>query len=323
VTEQLASGAFRAFGKHPSQADFVRWGAHTDALSSFDDWLTECVEWAHARGGDAWRAAFRAGSVRAFLHRVGASGRSPAFIAGAIAPSNDQAGRLFPISVSVPVELGLDLERSPQLLPLLCEGIWQAAGACASALSLTPTADVAAYLAALQPIESPSFVDAERSYAAWGEQLPLLELWALISPAQPREVLRDALRLLLEAVRPHRGESADTLLSLRLPLGAAGGAAVCFWLDVIRRLIGWQRTVPSFYWSHDGTEGQLTVHLGVAPPATVSELWLPSGARDEYCSLSLPVPESTLQVLPALSPACEQTLREPTSVSAFLASLSA
>ncbi|HET7538603.1 MAG TPA: type VI secretion system-associated protein TagF [Polyangiaceae bacterium] len=322
MSEQLSTSAFRTFGKHPSQPDFVHCGPRTDALSSYDDWLTQSVEWAHARGGDAWRAAFRAGTVRAFLHRVGAPGRSAAFIAGAIAPSQDQAGRLFPISVSMLVQLGLELERSPQLLPLLCEEIWQSAGQCAAALSLTPTADVAAHLAALPPAESPSFVDAEHSYAGWGDQLPLLELWALIAPGQPREALGDAIRLLLEAVRPHRGESADTFLSLRLPLGAAGGAAVCFWLDAVRRLIGWQRTVPSFYWSHDGTEGQLTVHLGSAPPATISELWLPTSSRDEFCSLGLPIPESTLEMLPALPPASAQALREPTSVSAFLASLS-
>ena len=321
MSEQLAVGAFRAFGKHPSQADFVHCGAHTGPLATFDDWLTQCVEWAHARGGDAWRAAFRAGTVRAFLHRLGAAGRPVTFIAGVVAPSSDQAGRLFPISVSVPVQLGLEIERSPQLLPLMCEGIWQAAGECAAALSLTPTADVPAYVAALAPSESPGLDDAERAYAAWGEQLPLLELWALIAPAQPGEVLRDALRLLSEAVRPHRGESSDTLLSLRLPLGTAGGAAVCFWLDVIRRLIGWQRTVPSFYWSHDGTDGQLTVHLGSAPPAAISELWLPSNTRDEFCSLALPIAEVSLQMLPPLPPACEQAVRESSSVSAFLASL--
>jgi len=323
VSEPLAVGVFRAFGKHPSRADFVHWGgAHTDALSAFDDWLTASVEWAHARSGEAWRQAFREGTVRAFLHRVSAPGRPDSFIAGALAPSHDQAGRLFPITVSVPVQLGSDIERAPQLLPLLCEGIWAGTGQCASALSATPGADVGAYVEALPPAETPNFVDAERAYAAWGEQLPLLELWALIAPAQPRESLRDALRLLSEAVRPQRGESSDTLLSLRLPLGAAGGAAVCFWLDVIRRLIGWQRTVPSFYWSHDGAEGQLTVHLGTAPPATVSELWLPSSTRDEFCALALPLAASALQMLPGLPPACEQALFQPSSVAAFLATLS-
>ncbi len=123
-------------------------------------------------------------------------------------------------------------------------------------------------------------------------------------------------------MQPHRGEFPNTQVSLRVPLGAAGGAAVCFWPDLVRRLSGWQRTVPSFYWSHDGAEGQLTVHLGSAPPATVSELWLATATRDEFCSVGAPVAESVLELLPALSPRCENALREPSSVAAFLAALS-
>lgn len=315
-------GAFRAFGKLPSQADFVHWGSNSEALAGFDDWLTQSVEWAHARGGEAWRAAFRAGTARAFLQRMEPAADAATFIVGALAPSQDEAGRLFPISIAAPVRLDPDFKRSPQLLPLICETLWQAAGECVAQLAVTPADQGGALLAGLPATEEPSFADAEYAYGAWGDQLPLVELWALIAPGQSLAGLRDALRMLSEAVRPHRSEFPNTQLSLRVPLGAAGGAAVCFWLDLVRRLSGWQRTVPSFYWSHDGLEGQLTVHLGSAPPATVSELWLPSATRDEFCSLGAPVAESVLQLLPALPPRCENALREPSSVAAFLASLS-
>jgi len=316
-------GAFRAFGKLPSQADFVRWGSTTEALTNFDDWLTACVEWAHARGGEPWRAAFRAGTARAFLHRLEPAGDAATFIVGAIAPSQDQAGRLFPISVAAPVRLDPDFKRSPQLLPLICEAIWQAAGECVAQLSVTPADEGGALLAGLPAMEEPNFADSEQAYEEWGNELPLVELWALIAPGQSLAGLRDAVRVLAEAVRPHREEFPNTQLTLRVPLGAAGGAALCFWLDLVRRLSGWQRTVPSFYWSHDGAEGQLTLHLGAAPPATVSELWLATATRDEFCSLGAPVPESVLELLPALSAQCESALRAPTSVAAFLASLSA
>jgi len=315
-------GAFRAFGKLPSHADFVHWGSRSEALSSFDDWLTASVEWAHARGGEPWRAAFRAGTARAFVHRLEPAGDAGTFVVGALAPSQDEAGRLFPISVAAPVRLDPDFKRSPQLLPLICETIWQAAGECVAQLGVTAADQGGAVLAGLPAIEEPNFSDAERAYEAWGSELPLVELWALIAPAQSLAGLRDALRVLAEAVRPHRAEFPNTHLTLRVPLGAAGGAAVCFWLDLVRRLSGWQRTVPSFYWSHDGAEGQLTLHLGAAPPAAVSELWLSSSTRDEYCSLGAPVPESVLELLPALPPKCERALREPTTVAAFLASLS-
>ena len=54
------------------------------------------------------------------------------------------------------------------------------------------------------------------------------------------------------------------------------------------RLAGWRRTVPSFFWSHDGASGALMLHLGRVPPAAFGELWLPTGASDEVCDLVLP-----------------------------------
>jgi len=56
-------------------------------------------------------------------------------------------------------------------------------------------------------------------------------------------------------------------------------------LDLVRRFTRWQRTVPSFFWTHDGSSGVLMLHLGVVPEVALSELWLPSGACDEVCDL--------------------------------------
>jgi hypothetical protein len=131
------------------------------------------------------------------------------------------------------------------------------------------------------------------------------------------------LRLVAAAVQPHRKqELPGTAVSLRLPLGVAGGAAVCFWLDAVRRLAGWRTTVPSIFWSHDGDSGQLTVHLGSAPIATVSELWLPSERRDEFWDLTVPLPATTAESLAPLPAAIERVLRDRSgSVAGLLAAL--
>jgi len=131
------------------------------------------------------------------------------------------------------------------------------------------------------------------------------------------------LRFVAEAVRPYcKQELPSTRLSLRLPLGAAGGAAVCFWLDAVRRLVGWRTTVPSLFWSHDGDSGQLTVHLGAAPVASVSELWLPNGRCDEFCDLTAPLSVATVASLAPLPFAIEQLLGDrSSSIARLLAAL--
>jgi hypothetical protein len=46
--------------------------------------------------------------------------------------------------------------------------------------------------------------------------------------------------------------------------------------------------VPSFFWSHDGDSGALLLYLGGVSPATLAELWLPTGRCDQVCDLIVP-----------------------------------
>ncbi|HYP77453.1 MAG TPA: type VI secretion system-associated protein TagF [Polyangiaceae bacterium] len=318
-----AVGAFCVFGKLPSRAEFLHVGPNSALLSQFDAWLTDSVEWAHARNGSTWDEAFRAGTMRAFMYRGAGPGMELSLVVGALAPSRDEAGRLYPICVAAPVIVSPEFMKSAHLLPLACEEIWQVASESLAALHSNPDADLEAQLAGLPEPSVVAFSDAEGEYAGWREALQLWELDGLITGSKQSDALRGILRLVAEAVQPYRKqESPNTPLSLRLPLGAAGGAAVCFWLDAVRRLVGWRTTVPSLFWSHDGDSGQLTVHLGAAPVSSVSELWLPSERCDEFCDLTSPLAVATVASLPPLPGASEQLLlNRSSSIAQLLAAL--
>jgi type VI secretion system ImpM family protein len=314
-----AAGAFCVFGKLPSHADFLQVGPSSGLVAQFEAWLTDGVEWAHAKNAANWDDAFRGGTMRAFMYRGAAPGMEPALVVGALAPSRDEAGRLFPICVAVPVIVSPEFVTSAHLLPLACEGIWQVAGESLAALGSNLEGDLGAQLASLREPSIVSFSDAQGAYVGWGETLKVWELDVLITGFEQPDALLGILRLVAEAVQPYRRqESPSTPLSLRLPLGAAGGAAVCFWLDAVRRLVGWRTTVPSVFWSHDGESGQLTVHLGAAPVATVSELWLPTGQCDEFCDLTAPLAVALVESLAPLPGAIEQLLKDRSSSIAHL-----
>jgi hypothetical protein len=212
--------------------------------------------------------------------------RGTRLLAGALAPSVDQAGRRFPIAAAAELALDADLAEHPEALPLVLEPVWavtaelvvELQGVERAALDLPlPDADV-----------EMTSGDAVRAYGAWTDELEVEDFVALVFGADP-VYAAGALALVEEAVSPYRGvENPDTPLSLRLPLGQAGGAALCFWLDLIVRLTGWRRTVPSFFWSHDGASGAALLHLGHVPPAALRELWLPTGTSDEVCDLVQP-----------------------------------
>src|SRR5262249_29591391 len=157
-----------------------------------------------------------------------------ALLCGALAPSRDSAGRLFPLAVGAPLRMAPALLARPELLPFTLEGLWaEATGALADLMGATAQAASTLTLGAGQDadVAAPAAL-----YGDWAIALPLVALWALLGPALVSPAA--PLRLLLETLTPSRGvEPSSTTLSLRLPLGAGGGAALCCWLDVVRRYL--------------------------------------------------------------------------------------
>jgi hypothetical protein len=180
--------------------------------------------------------------------------------------------------------------------------------------------------------EPPSPTEATALYSEWTHSLPMSDLRALLYGAEPgtengaapglgsADAFDTAVRFIIDLVKPHRGvDFPKTPLSLRLPLGQAGGAAVCFWIDMVRRAAGWKATLPSFFWSHDGGTGALVLHLGEPPKSTLAELWMPRGARDEFCDLTLAIPEERTRFLTPLPRSLTELLaRDDYAVQDFL-----
>jgi type VI secretion system ImpM family protein len=279
----VARAVIGLVGKLPAAADFLRVRANSEAFQGLLGWLIDGVQRA-AVAGDVWAGVPRT-AVQAMCFR---SRRGTSALVGALAPSIDQAGRRFPIAAASELVVDAELAEAPQVLPLLLKAVWAVTGQLVVDLQVV---DRAALEAALPHADLElSMGDAASAYRAWTDELELDDLLGLVFGADAAHAAA-ALALTEEAVSPYRGvENPDTPLSLRLPLGQAGGAAVCFWLDLVVRLVGWRRTVPSFFWSHDGESGALMLHLGSVPPAALRELWLPTGKSDEVCDLVQPEP---------------------------------
>lgn len=316
MTAYAARGA-GILGKVPHFAEFVRAHGGDAALADYDAWVVESFEWALGHAGRAFPDAFAAGGVHAFALRSPANVHE--LVAGVIGPSADSAGRRFPLTIAGSVRLAEALVASPEVTPLVFESLWAEAGALWSPVRAGSVPDLAAAAAGFRPAPDLGVDEAQGLFAAWAGRLSLPELWALVglSPVTATACLR----LLVAAAEPFRGvEHPETRLSLRLPLGHAGGVALCFWIDALRRVLRWRRTVPSFFWWHAEEGGAALVHLGTPPRATVAELFLPSDTRDEICDLTHGPGDPS--VLPALPPSILSVLgRAEATVAELLAGL--
>lgn len=278
-------GAPGLLGKHASRGDFVNLGNRSREFTSFDAFLTHSVEWAEEKAGSRWTEVYGAGGVQAFVYRPAAGGKAAALV-GAFGPSSDRAGRRFPLSAAVPLFAPAGLLAAPEILPLVLESCWQSTSELVLALMADPSANLEQRLGELRVAEV-EVEDALVSYDEWTRSLPTDELWTLIFGERHRVDPASVLALVSETVRTCRGvETPTTPLCLRLPLGMAGGAAVCFWLDWVSSIARWKATLPSFFWSHDGRQGTMILALGVPPASTLAELWLPTAERQEICDLA-------------------------------------
>lgn len=318
----LGRSAIGVFGKAPWRAEYlkIRWDG--DPFTSFDGWLTDNVEWAALHAGAAFAEASRAGGVNAFVFRPKSG---PGVLAGAIAASADSAGRSFPLVVAAPLTgAGVEVAARPEALPLVLEDFWQLASEVAVAVQSAGSVERAASIAPPDFAWELDGSQAGAAYAEWAASLPLADLCTLVYGAEGVSIAAGAVRFVVEAVRPLRGvERPRSPLTLRLPLGAAGGAAVCFWVDLVRRAAAWRSTIPSFFWSHDGAAGTMLLHLGDAPRSTLADLWIPAAPRGELCDLTRPLPSATLGALPELPAALARCLAGDCRVAELVAAASA
>ncbi len=288
------------FGKHPSREDFIT-AASSPAMTQFDQWLLQAMEWANARAAPGWSEAFSRGNARAFVYCPPLPNPMGSLLVGALQPSRDRSGRQFPLIAATELSAGAVSGRCLQALPVLLEPLWQQTAEVLSQATAGTRSLAPAHVEPLQPVD-----EALVPYQDWTRSLDAAELWSSLLGSDPGDGPLRALQLLFECVRPFRSvEQPTTWLTLRLPLGSAAGAGICFWLDLVRRAAHWRSTIPSFFWCQDEQQAGLLLHLGQIPKSALAQLWLPTSDRDEICDLSSPSVRSGAPLDPAL-PAIEQ-----------------
>ncbi len=280
----MSTASVRAsvLGKAPWQNEFLRTSGLCPELWAFDEWLF--------RNAEALGECTEGASYAFLVHTAGTAAAS-ASIAGVLRPSQDQAGREFPLAVACTVGLASDIVRHPEVIPLVLEPQWN--------LALEVLADVQSArlpsddsrLAQLAEQSLGEGASATDLYSTWVKATSSVDFCALLG--RPAEWLGPALQGIVDRLKPGAGR----IRAVRVPLGNAGGGALCFWLDVIRRAMHWHDHTPSFFWSHDEEGGEALVFAGDPDDATLASVWRPTASSAVYDANNADSPAS-----PALGP---------------------
>lgn len=320
----MVSRSLAAFGKAPGMGDFLRVGSAGRAGDSFDEWIQQGLGHAEAKRGPGWAEAYGSGGAWAFIYRPPRSAGTQEGLVGVMGPSVDAVGRRYPLVVCTNALAACGVPW-PHVLPLAfgdfldgAAGVLLDPGASASAVGMQ---------AALGRVAPPALRDADwsaRDYEVWASSTPLAQAWSILYGEDVLSPVH-AVYTIAEAVAPFRGvEAPETRLSLRLPLGAAGGAAAAFWIDIVRRLARSPREVRTCFWSSDGRTGTLLVQLGTTPAASLGELWAPDANSEHVCELTAPSAEDSRARLAQVAPHVAEAMQaRGVVVGQFLASLGA
>ena len=85
------------YGKLPSHGDFLRRRVSDQFVDAWDSWLRECLAASQTALGDRWLDVYLTSPAWRFACAAGACGPLP--VIGVVAPSVDQVGRYFPLTL--------------------------------------------------------------------------------------------------------------------------------------------------------------------------------------------------------------------------------
>jgi hypothetical protein len=260
-------------GKAPWQNEFLPTTGLCGELWAFDEWLF--------RNAEALRD-YGDGPSYGFLLQLESTPGSLGSVAGVISPSKDLAGREYPLAVASRVALGSDVAEHPEVAPIVLESHWNLALELLADARLARPEEDDPRLAQLTDEPVTAVIVASELYSSWVQATSSADLASLLG--RSADWLGAALHGIVTSLSP---AASRAISAFRVPLGRAGGGALCFWLDVLRRATPWSDNVPSFFWCHDEERGEALIFVGRPEDTTLATLWQPNEASTHVCNLAL------------------------------------
>jgi type VI secretion system protein ImpM len=306
------------FGKLPATGDFIRLNAGGEELAAWDRWLGGGIDFARRAMNNGFDPAYQASVGLFVFHAEGPSNEPPArALVGAWAPSGDNAGRLYPMTVFASYDYA-QLVSAGGGLPIALFPFLSAAYELVLNGRQLP---VDGFLDRVSRIQLPSLEDPDAvtaGYRSWLASQPMKALWDTGFGTDTSRYW--VVQNILASVQPFRGqEMPKTGLAVRLPLGPGDAYAAAVWLDMTLRLAKWKGTLLNAFWS---PQQSLLIHLGPPHVASFRELISPTGQADHVADLCGPATLDEMTTRRALGPQLDGLVaRTDLSLSQFLEGL--
>jgi type VI secretion system ImpM family protein len=275
------------FGKHPSAGDFLRHNASSPEVLALDEWLSLALA-AGPKVLGAWEQSFISGPTLRFLCHQGA-GRC---LLGALAPSQDRSGRLFPLITFAELDSALV---TPSYVSIPHEAFLHRCRELLECRSSLPWDRLQGAAVALAPPDETSLLKARQGHERYMDSTTLGAALDGMFDADQDQAARalTAASLVAESVGP----DSVPPYGLRCPLGGAPANAGT-WLALLGRPL--PDLLPCLIWSDEA----LLFYYGGMPAKALAAALDPQWQDDSICDLTTTTTEAG-----GAAPPRETTLR--------------
>jgi type VI secretion system protein ImpM len=296
-----------ALGKIAGHPEFLV--AKDELAASLDRWLDAGWQTAHRLHGAGWEEAVEGGATYGFV--CGHGSKAGEVSCGVLVPSVDSIGRRYPFLVGSRMPRA-ELEKDWPSVPLAAGSFLDDANAIVTETreSALSAADLFDKLGGLVAPSSEEIDGARAAHASWNDETSVEALWGSVFASEPLLSAERAIAWTVETLAPWIGrEWPSTGLLLRLPLGEGGPDAAVAWLEIVRAVLRWQKTVPTAFWAADGPS--LLFGLSFPTPELLGQLWCVTEDDDGIVDIGvLSQRESPSDASPAWAKKPEATVAE-------------
>jgi type VI secretion system protein ImpM len=282
------------YAKIPGQGDFLRANVVDPAAVEFSRWLEEAQE------GMYRTQAELPGLPVCFVHVVP---QARAAVIGALLPSRDAVGRVFPFAAFLPVDAGT-LARAYPRAPLAFSLFL---GEIARLGRDAATLGAPAVLERVRQLPVPGAAEWDLANELTERLLDRPAEGLLASLGEPPAGAAYGLRTFLGACAGEAAElPARARVVLECPLAGEGPAV---WLELARRVLRW-RSPPPFFWT-EAAPPRLLLCLGAPPPSVLGLLARPDPKSSLVWPLRTAQRSAAETALAALTPEQRAAVSEP------------
>ncbi len=271
MMHQGCVGEVGCFGKLPLSPEFIRVNAKGSTLQDFDQWMQEGLLWCRAKLGPQWRNDFLKSESWNFLFQVP---KRKEWLIGVMMPSQDKAGRGFPMTLFLRIENFSGEQTLMPMLPLLLQDFLEKAKHLLQeewkSISLVEFREKVLKLIQPDSLKQDQVRQLYHEFLHSYSLKAFLRMCGVATQRLTESEVKVMVQKMVTENRPPINSHDGQLMSFPLIDEPAFPFEIPFWMEYVTSIHGKHMAAPLLFWNKCPSKGRAVLFTQDAPVAPKS-----------------------------------------------------